>query len=359
MRLKPDLKENSTLPEVNQQAIDWLFKLRAEDISPEEMHEFAEWLSQDSSHAFALGEAEDMFDTMIVAANGLRQKQGQDQPKPKPVIEENIHSAINDYRGAVVNVHNSSNRFRYWLTVPIALAAAWLLAVLSIMPNQAHLLDTYLSDYHTGTGEQRDIALNDGSHLLLNTNSAVSVDYQNDLRLITLRHGQVRFTVAKEPQRAFEVKSGGLTIRALGTVFEVYNPENDTVRVAVQEHAVSATLSTAQLSETDSTVIIKEGQQLNYQGDSQLPTPVTANLSQIGAWSQQKLFVNDQPLKEVIAELNRYRNGRIFIHDATLNNQRIMGVFSLANTDEAVHTLSNVLALKETRMGLWWVLLHR
>ena len=349
MRLKPNLKENSTLPEVNQQAIDWLFKLHAEDISPEEMHEFAEWLSQDSSHAFALGEAEDMFDAMIIAGNGLRQKQGQDQPTP----------VINDNNVSVVNIHKSANRFRYWLAVPITLAAAWLLAVLSIMPNQAHLLDTYLSDYHTGTGELRDIALNDGSHLLLNTNSAVSVDYQNDLRLITLRHGQVRFAVAKEPQRAFEVKSGGLTIRALGTVFEVYNLENDTVRVAVQEHAVSATLSTAQVSEQAPTVIIKEGQQLNYQGGSRLPSPVTANLSQIGAWSQQKLFVNDQPLSEVIAELNRYRNGRIFIHDATLNNQRIMGVFSLANTDEAVHTLSNVLALKETRMGLWWVLLHR
>ena len=357
MRLKPDLKENSTLPEVNQQAIDWLFKLRAEDISPEEMHEFAEWLSEDPSHAFALGEAEDMFDAMIVAGNGLRQKLSQNQPKP--ALEENGRSVINDNSVSVVNVHKSSNRFRYWLAVPIALAAAWLLAVLSIMPHQAHLLDTYLSDYHTGTGELRDIALSDGSHLLLNTNSAVSVDYQNDLRLITLLHGQVRFTVTKEPQRPFEVKSGGLTIRALGTVFEVYNPENDTVRVAVQEHAVSATLSIAQVSETAPTVIIKEGQQLNYQGDSRLPSPVTANLSQISAWSQQKLFVNDQPLSEVIAELNRYRNGRIFIHDATLNNQRIMGVFSLANTDEAVHTLSNVLALKETRMGLWWVLLHR
>ncbi len=344
------------LPDLNQQAITWLFKLRAEDISPEEMHDFAEWLSQDAAHATAFGQAEDMFDDMIAAGKSLRQKlcksmddtSHKTAPATTPVIDFNP-----------TKTQKPPGRLKHWLAVPIALAAAWLFAVVSVMPRQAHLFDAYFSDYHTGTGELRDIVLTDGSHLLLNTNSAVSVDYQNNLRVIALHHGQVSFTVAKDNLRPFDVQSGGLTVRALGTVFEVYNPENGDISVAVQEHAVSATLSASKSLAQAQTVTIMEGQQLQYLGGKRLPAPVATDLSRLTAWQQRKLFINDQPVSEVVAELNRYRNDQIYLQDAELNNQHIMGVFSLADTDEALHTLSNALALKETRIGRWWVVLHR
>ena len=44
-----------------------------------------------------------------------------------------------------------------------------------MLPKQVHILNDYLSDYHTKTGEQRNIELADGSLILLNTNTAVSV----------------------------------------------------------------------------------------------------------------------------------------------------------------------------------------
>ncbi len=355
----PTYTEQPNLPELNQQAIDWLIKLRADNISEQDMHGFADWLSQDAAHAAAFSEAEDMFNDMVAAGISLRQKLSNtvDSSSPKPV--QAIEPIIADNPAKTRKQPNQTKR---WLAIPLALAAALLVAVMGVMPQQAHLFDAYLSDYHTGTGELRDIQLTDGSHLLLNTNSAVSVDYQDSLRVIELHHGQVRFTVAKDAKRPFEVQSGGLSVRALGTVFEVYNQETGDISVTVQEHAVSARLSSPEdfaPSEQSQTVIINEGQQLHYLGGNNLPAPQNSDISQLTAWQQQKLFINDRPLSEAIAELNRYRNGRIVVPDAKLNNQRITGVFSLVNTDETLHTLSTALALQETRLGSWWVVLHR
>ncbi len=174
------------------------------------------------------------------------------------------------------------------------------------------------------------------------------MDYQDSLRVITLHHGQVRFTVAKDAKRPFEVHSGNLSVRALGTVFEVYHQESGGISVTVQEHAVSTRLSSfdeTTPSEQAQPVIINEGQQLHYLGENNLPAPQTSDISQLTAWQQQKLFINDRPLSEAITELNRYRNGRIVVLDTNLNNQRITDVFSLVNPDETLHTLSAALAL--------------
>ncbi len=355
----PTYPDEPNLPELNQQAIDWLITLRADNISDEDMHGFADWLSQDAAHAAAFAEAEDMFNDMIAAGKSLRQKLSKTVEASKSNPTQAIEPVISDNPA---KTRKQTKQKKHWLAIPLALAAALLVAVLGVMPQQAHLFDAYLSDYHTGTGELRDIALSDGSHLLLNTNSAVSMDYQDNLRLITLHHGQVRFTVAKDSKRPFEVQIGNLSVRALGTVFEVYNQETGGISVTVQEHAVSARLTTPQEntpSEQAQPVVINEGQQLHYLGGNYLPSPKNSDISQLTAWQQQKLFINDRPLSEAITELNRYRNGRIVVPDAALNNQRITGVFSLANPDETLHTLSTALALQETRLASWWVVLHR
>jgi transmembrane sensor len=247
-----------------------------------------------------------------------------------------------------------------WLALPLALAASWLVAVIGVIPDQAHPLDAYFSDYHTHTGEVRDIQLADGSQLLLNTNTAISVDYQAGIRHITLHHGQARFTVAQDAQRPFEVNSGGLLVRALGTVFEVYNQESGGTRVIVQEHAVAARLASANSGkDLAAPITVQEGQQLRYSGSGALNRSETVDLAQTSAWQHRKIAINDRPLGELIEELNRYRVGRIFLADANLNNLRVVGVFSLADPEAVLKKVCQVLALQESRLGPWWVVLHR
>jgi transmembrane sensor len=344
-------------PPVMHQAIEWLILLRSGEISEAETHAFADWLSQDICHAEAFAKAEEVFGMMVVAAKSLRVIPPVLGQTKEPISKRATQSLDSSEPKQIKSERRpaSSNHSR-WLALPLALAAAWLFAVALVVPTQSHFLDDCLSDYHTSTGELRDIQLADGSHLLLNTNTAVSVDYQPSLRLITLLHGQARFTVAKDTRRPFEVASGGLVVRALGTVFEVYNSGAGETSVIVQEHAVAARI---QSDGKPSQVDVPEGYGLRYGNNGKLDKPEPVNVAQTSAWQHRRLYINNRPLVELVAELGRYRVGRIFLSDTNLKNLRVTGVFSLANPDEALVKVCNALGLQETRLSPWWVLLHQ
>jgi transmembrane sensor len=325
--------------DVNELAIEWLVKLRSGNLSEHDARAFADWLAQDGAHAASFAKAEAFLSEMTVAVN-----------LPRPLDGEIKPDALTNAQGTMVIKPIASRKS--WLAIPIALAAAWLVAVGLVLPSQSDVWDDLLSDYHTRTGEIRDVTLADGSHLQLNTNTAVSVRFSNHRRLVTLHHGQARFSVAKDAARPFEVEANSLTFRALGTVFDVYK-QSHAINVIVQEHAI-----TARVREDNKTVTIQAGQQWRYQGELDLPQPVTINLAQASAWQQHRLFINDRPLSELIEEVGRYRLGRIYLADKQLNNLRVTGVFPLDNPDDIITSVRKVLGLQLTRLGPWWVL-HR
>lgn len=332
---------------LKQQAIEWLVRLRADDLSDAEMHAFAAWLAQDCRHSEAFAFAEDLFDDMVAAGSLTAPA----HPLPEACL---THAPL---RPAQVRFHQLQFSRSRWGTALLALAAVWLFAVTLVMPENARPLRNLFSDYHTETGELRDFELADGSHLLMNTDSAVSVEYDQDKRRIILHHGQIRFTVAQDQQRPFEVISGALRVRALGTIFDVKHSEPTESSVVVQEHAVLASL--ANNSQAADSVEIHQGQMLHHRKGQALQQPQTANLQQAIAWQQHRLIINDRPLFELIHELERYRSGRIFISDASLKNQRVTGVFSLDNPRDTLRIVCEALNLRHTQIGPWWTVLHR
>src|SRR5437879_5543547 len=76
--------------------------------------------------------------------------------------------------------------------------------------------------YTTQVGEQRSIALPDGSLFQLNARSSVRVRFTSHERALELLEGQALFRVAKDPARPFIVASDGARVRAVGTQFDVY-----------------------------------------------------------------------------------------------------------------------------------------
>ncbi|MEQ1740833.1 MAG: FecR domain-containing protein, partial [Methyloglobulus sp.] len=252
----PQPAEETPSPDLTGIAVEWLVRLRGGNLSEAQTHAFADWLSESIEHANAFAKAERYFNEMVTAEKLLR-------PAGKALARQ-------EHTPSPVVVALPRRTFKPWLAIPLGLAAVWLVAVGLVLPSQSGLLDNLLSDYHTQTGETRHIELADGSHLLLNTNTAVSVDYQPSQRLITLHHGQVNCTVAKDAMRPFEVKADNLVVRALGTVFEVYRKTANDITVTVKEHAVSARIqkaSTENNAGEPTQVNIQAGQQLIYQGD--------------------------------------------------------------------------------------------
>src|SRR3546814_14557130 len=78
-----------------------------------------------------------------------------------------------------------------------------------------------ISDWSSDVCSSDLIALEDGSIVTLNGNSAVQIRYEDDIRRVVLRRGEASFEVAHNSERPFVVSADGVKVRAVGTEFVV------------------------------------------------------------------------------------------------------------------------------------------
>lgn len=232
----------------------------------------------------------------------------------------------------------------------MAIAACLLASVITV--RMLGLTDVWLSDYHTATGERTEITLADGSRVILDTDTALSVHFGESFRRVELLRGRASFEVAPDPRYPFEVTGGAVTARALGTAYEVAVSGSE-VRVSVLEHSVAV-----RTSGSDQEVTLSAGQQAHWNG-RKLKGPEPADLRAAAAWHKGKLIFENRPLAEAIAELDRYRPGAILITSAELRALRVTGVFPLDQPDSVLNDMAATLKLRTTQLGPWITLLHR
>jgi len=232
-------------------------------------------------------------------------------------------------------------------TRPALAMAASLLLMVSLVYTQGGF---YFADYTTPPGKQRSVILADGSEIIMNTDTAISVDYSTQHRQITLHDGEAYFTVAADAKRPFEVQTHSGQVRALGTEFNIKTGQND-VTVTVYQHAVRVTAENGKVIES-----LPEGQQVAFSDDA-LSAATTANLQRGQAWRKQRMIFQDRPLAEVIAELNRYRSGSIIVMNNDIKTLPITGVFATDDTNIALQTIEQSLPVTVTKITKKLVLL--
>lgn len=242
-----------------------------------------------------------------------------------------------------------------WRLPAFATAALLLLAA---GLHALHVTDLWLSDHYTGSGEQREVVLADGSRAFLNTDSALSIEYTESIRQVRLHRGQVLFTVAPEAVRPFEVIADDARVQALGTVFEVYKEPGGEIRVIVQEHVVRIRREVTGTGAAGPSVRVAGGEQLRWRPNRGLGAPQPVNLRETSAWQRHKLFFKDRPLAQVVAEIDRYRSGAILITERKLRDLRVSGIFPLDDPEAVLSAVQKALDLQVTHLSPWLVLLH-
>jgi len=215
-------------------------------------------------------------------------------------------------------------------TVAYGLAAGMAMLICSAL---AWLLVLNRHAYNTGIGEQRSVKLEDGSFVLLNTDSRVEIEFTGHERRVVLARGEALFNVVHHSSRPFIVSSGGVDIRAVGTQFNVRRRDEAT-DVAVVEGVVQ--IATAQNRS------IATGTQagLAASAPTQLGAGETAhivsghinreqrpNLDNALSWRKRRLVFTDVPLAEVAAEFNRYNRTKIRVEGAAAKTKQLSGIF--------------------------------
>jgi transmembrane sensor len=216
---------------------------------------------------------------------------------------------------------------------------------------QPEMLQNLQSDYHTATGEQRQINLADGSRLLLNTDSAVTVDVAGKVRRVQLLRGEAYFEVAHAPQRPFWVVADDVRARVTGTEFSVgRNKDNVTITVA------EGRVETSTQAHAEQITPLTAGESARYQGQ-QLATVQITDVQRTLAWRQEQMVFVQATLTEVVEQINRYRPGRLIITDQQLKNRPITAVFSVHRLDDAVTALEQTFGIRARRLTDYLVLL--
>ena len=210
---------------------------------------------------------------------------------------------------------------------------------------------TLAADFRTGTGERKSVTASDGTRIDLDAGTAITEDYTAALRRLRLIEGRAAFSVADEPRRRLEVACGEGACHAAHGTFVVHRRVEDVV-VAVEDGGVSVTTRTA------GPVELRPGQCVSYSSTGLGPVETVSGDAET-AWRRGKLIFRDRPLDDVVADLNRYREGRIVIADRSLAMLRLDGIFDTARPDAALEAMINTLPVRAWRLTDYLIVLWR
>ena len=324
-----------------EQATAWFVRMRSDAVTGADRRAFADWLTHDPRHAAAYAEAETLWDELGTL------------PDPR---DESAEETGADRAAASSAPRGRHGRARLgWFSGAIAACVA--LAAVGLWAVGGY--DGLRADHRTAVGELRTVTLPDASTVELDTDTALAVDFSPTRRRIALYRGEAFFTVAKDADRPFEVVAGGGVSRAVGTAFGVLDGGNFiTVVVAEGRVRVDRTAD----GRVGEGVTLAAGETARY-GRTGGVRAVTAaerrdDAAAAMAWRRGRVVFTDWPLRDVVAALDRYRPGVIFLPDSDIADARFTGVFSLHDTDRALDAIEGSLPVEVVRITPYLTLLR-
>lgn len=324
-----DSPEEAARLAIEQSAADWDVRLRSPHCTDEDRAAFEAWEAADPRHCAAFEKLQLTLDIM----RGLGER-----PQIRALREE-----------ATAGLQRSTvRRRRFGLATGAAIAmAAGLIAAVSL---DLSLLDQNGNVYQTALNERTVVTLADGSTVSLNSNSRLESDFTADRRSLRLTAGQALFNVAKDPSRPFVVHAAGQQIVAIGTSFDV-RVDPGKMRVTLIEGKVTVRRDTPQadVPAQEQHLLPKQQLILPTAADSEKIAVTKASPSEpvirqvdpekVISWTDGRVFFDDTPLSEAVAEMNRYSETKLVVADPRLNRFRINGMFRTGSQTSFVGAL--------------------
>lgn len=309
--------------EVQQQAAEWLTVLMSDEASEAEHAAWQRWRGADPEHERAWRH----IDAVSRRFNGLHRSAA------AQALAGTQQQAVNGKRRQLLA----------WLGVA---AGGGMLAAQTGTWDGVRALR---ADYRTATGERREVVLDDGSVLSLNTGSAVNVRFDDKRRLIELLAGEILVSSGHGAGSAapLVVATREGLVRALGTRF-VVRQQDGVSTVEVFESAVEI----RPRDSADAPLLLAAGRGVAFSRHA--PDAPHAIDAYADAWSRGQLIVDDVTLGDFLADLARYRPGVIDCAPAVAQ-LRLSGVFPLADTQRILNMLPNSLPVQVRSRTRYWV----
>lgn len=216
----------------------------------------------------------------------------------------------------------------------------------------------------TDIGEQRILALEDGTQVTLNTATRIVVKYDRVARHVELESGEALFDVAKRPRWPFIVTAANYDVRALGTAFSVRrNLQQASITLIEGKVTVSEAGSMlptleptqavrragdAEVSRIDGqkgeSITLVPGERLTF-ADHAPPRVDRPPLEEVLAWTSHEVALDDVPLSAAVAEMNRYSRKPLVIGGSQTAAIRVTGLFRAGDSLSFARAVAKAYAL--------------
>lgn len=300
---------------IRAEAAAWLARLQSNARTEETDRAFRIWLEKDA-HRAAFEQANEIWDILPGAAHFAAAAGEEGQPE------------------------RSRRRAGLFAAAAFASVAA---GVVMVGPFRADPLPMY----ETGVGQQQSIALEDGTRIALNTDSAVTIDYTSHSREVRLDRGEAMFEVSKDAKRPFIVTSEDKQVRALGTRFVVRESGQ---RVAVTLVEGSVEVSRLQHEKPVPVARLRPGERITLVGKAGAVVDRPA-IDVVTAWRKGEVMFDDVMLLDAANEFNRYTSNASVSVDPDIAALRISGTFSTRDPADFAATIAALYDLRFEKNG--------
>ena len=285
------------------EAAAWLARLRADDRTEADERAFQSWLAADARHTAAFETINAVWDAAGGLARDVRRRKA-------------VRGAMTRRRAVLAGVGTfiaASAGFSVWESA-------------------------YAGVYETDVGEQKHVALDDGTQVFLDTDTRIRVRYSDALRSVELDRGRADFRVAPDAKRPFVVRAAGQEIVATRTTFDV---RRDGDRVSVVLIAGKAALKSR-------APVLAKSQDILIAGERVVVTETELkrdkpNLVPLLAWQTGQAVFENEKLADAAAEMNRYTTMKLAVDDPTIAGLRMSGVYRVGDNASFARSVATLL----------------
>jgi transmembrane sensor len=319
--------EKQTDPnEIDLEALRWLALMERGPLPLEEQRRFAVWVAADIRHRGAIIRAQAAsvrLDRLAALAGG------------RSVLESFPHEQ------SFPQKHTTRRRM-----IAAAASAAGLMGIGAWFGRGRIEEEWSGTSYASGVGELKKVVLADGSVITMNTQTELRVQYTGERRDVRLVRGEAMFAVAHDAKRPFAVRVGEWTAVAVGTAFAIRRLDEPTTEVTVTEGIVQLLPVDRSVSKTRPRLTANQKALIGADGEVEVGQVSDSQIGQQLAWRTRLVVFGGEPLRQALAEMNRYSHRPIVVDDPTLAERRIVGVFSTTDTQTFVSAMTATLGVE-------------
>lgn len=160
-------------------------------------------------------------------------------------------------------------------------------------------------------GELRTVDLPDGTRVQMNSGTVFIYprEFSGKKRLVYLS-GEANFTVTKNADKPFVVKTGPLQVEVLGTKFNVESYLGSGQIITTLE---SGAVKVYKEDASNRTLLLKPDEQLTYYCEKDSFSTALVDVADYSAWTHEELRFTNKPLNEILAVFERRYNVRFLV----------------------------------------------